>query len=493
MKKIQFISALLLVVMVLCSCTNTDYQKAIPANATLVVKADMKAISEKADFKNSPMMKMMDLSLAAVVKDKDVKKVKEYIDDPMKMGIDFSMPLYFFMVGENTLGLTMKMGNDDEVRDFLLLLNKQGLASKPLEKNGLMCGTLLDDICYSYDANTFLLLASMSGEESSAISRMAHELMDLKEADSFANTEAFERLNEEEKDVVCYAGFKVMQQMSGWEMLLPESLKPNDVDFISSLNFEEGRASLKLRVCGKTDKARQAIEEDGKNFGEIKGTFVDRASDSLMVWVGANMKGEWLLKRLKKSQNIKEVLFMMERVLDIEQMIRAVDGDVAIEYQMPDINSSEEPGHVMYAEVKNTDFMADVEDWIKMSEEYGLKMRQVGDDQYEVERNGKTDTYTWGVKDHVLYSAQGRDVCLTNGEGKNPLAAYKDDIRNSRYYVYVNLEQFPLEQLSGSEAMLMSALSGLKSIVLKSSAADEVTLTVDMKNKDENFLKQLLK
>ena len=184
---------------------------------------------------------------------------------------------------------------------------------------------------------------------------------------------------------------------------------------------------------------------------------------------------------------------MMERVLDIEQMIRAVDGDVAIEYQMPDFNSSEEPGHVMYAEVKNTDFMADVEDWIKMSEEYGLKMRQVGDDQYEVERNGKTDTYTWGVKDHVLYSAQGQDVCMTNGEGKNPLAAYKDDIRNSRYYVYVNLEQFPLEQLSGSEAMLMSALRGLKSVVLKSSVADELTLTVDMKNKDENFLKQLLK
>lgn len=494
MKRISLVSLVALMVMAFCSCTNTDYQKAIPANATVVVKADMKSMSEKADFKNSQMMKMVDLSLAAVVKGKDVKRVKEYIDDPTKMGIDFSMPIYFFMVGEDMLGVTMKMGDDDEVRDFLLLLNKQGLASKPQDKDGLMCGTLLDDISYSYDANTFLLLASMGGKEAAATSRMAHELMELKEEDSFISTAAFDRLNEEEKDVVCYTDFKLMQKFSGWEMLLPQSLKPNDIDFISSLNFEEGRASFKLQIGGKTDKARQAIEEDGKNFGEIKGAFVDRASDSLMVWMGVNMKGEWLMTRLKQSKNIKELLFMMERVIDIEQMVRAVDGDVAVEWQKVGIDAHEEPGHVMYAEVKNTDFMADVEDWMQMSKEYGVKMRQVGEDQYEVERDGKTDTYTWGVKDHVLYSAQGLNVCLSDREGKNPLADYKEDIQKSRFYVFVNMEQFPQEALRGSEggAWAMSALGTLKAIVLKSMAADEVTLTFEMKNKDKNFLKQLL-
>ena len=99
MKKIQLISALVLVVMALCSCTNTDYQKVIPANATVVVKADMKSISEKADFKDSKYKQMLDESLSAVVKGKDMDAVKAYIDDPMKMGIDLSMPFYFFMAG----------------------------------------------------------------------------------------------------------------------------------------------------------------------------------------------------------------------------------------------------------------------------------------------------------------------------------------------------------------------------------------------------------
>lgn len=250
MKKIQLISALVLVVMALCSCTNTDYQKVIPANATVVVKADMKSISEKADFKDSKYKQMLDESLSAVVKGKDMDAVKAYIDDPMKMGIDLSMPLYFFMAGEETVGLTMKVGNEDDVKDFLQLLNKQGMASKPQEKDGQMCGTLVDDIYYSYDKNTFLMLASLKGSGTSATSRMARELMTLKEDDSFISTDAFDRMNDEEQDVVCYTNLNVLPKnmLDGWKVLLPENISANDIDFISSLYFEDGAASLKLRV-----------------------------------------------------------------------------------------------------------------------------------------------------------------------------------------------------------------------------------------------------
>ena len=171
MKKFQFISALVMVVLALCSCTNTDYQNVIPANASLVVKVDMKSIAEKSDFKNSKWMKELDGSLGAVVSGKDMKSMKEYVADPMKIGIDFSMPLYFFMMADETMGMTMKVSDEDHVKDFLLLLNKQGLASKPQEKDHWMCGTIIDDIYYSYDGTTFLMLASMKGKRAFQISR----------------------------------------------------------------------------------------------------------------------------------------------------------------------------------------------------------------------------------------------------------------------------------------------------------------------------------
>ena len=299
-------------------------------------------------------------------------------------------------------------------------------------------------------------------------------------------------MNDEEQDVVCYTNLNVLPKnmLDDWKVLLPENISANDIDFISSLDFEDGAASLKLRVCGKTDEAKKVIEEEGKNFGNIKGKFLERTSDDMLLWLGVNMKGEWLMKQLKKSRNVKELLFMMERVVDIEQMINAVDGDVAVVYPMEGLGSHGKPDYRMYAEVKNTDFLADVKDWMATSKEYGMTYREVGNNKYVAEMDG--ETFTWGVEDNVLYSSKGQ--VAAPAKGSNPLEAYKKDIQNSRFFMFVNLEKLPLEQMGRSADMpIRDALSSLKAIVLKSADVDELTLTVALKDKNENFLKQLLK
>ena len=491
MKKIQLIAALVLVVIALCSCSNTDYQKVIPANATLVVKADLKSVSEKADFKHSKMMKMLDASLVAMVKGKDLKTVKGYIDDPMKMGIDFSMPLYLFMMGEDTFGLTMKMNDEGDVKDFLQLLNKQGMASKPQEKNGLMCGTLLDDIYYSYDKNTFLLLASMSGKGTSTTSKLARELMALKEDDSFISTEAYDRMNAEDEDLVTYTNGKLGKDLLSEVLsaLMPSSVDVKDIDALLSLNFENGKASFKTKVWGKTDKAQALLDEADKNFGTIEGKYIERMSDNAVIWMGTNVKGEWALGKLKESKSTKEMLFMLERAVDIEQMLRAVDGDVALELQMKNFDPENAPEYMVYAELKNSDFLADVNDWKESMKDYGMTMRDKGENQYVLTMDD--ESYLWGVQDKNLFFSSANAI---QGKGTKSLDAQKSDIKNSKCYIYVDMEKVPLVDFAKSAGMsfLVGPLKKLQSAVLKSASANEVTLTIELKNKNENFLKQLL-
>lgn len=493
MKKIQFLSLMAVVIMALCSCTNTDYQKAIPANATLVVKADMKSISEKADFKNSKWKTMLDASLIAVVKGKDMKNVKGYIDDPMKTGIDFSMPLYVFMVGEETAGMTMKVNDEGDVKDFLLLLQKQGLASKPVEKDGLMCGSLVDDISYAYDSKSFLLLASLKGKGTSATNRMAHELMSLKEDDSFASTEAFSRMNDEDDDVVTYTSGKWGEEILAYalEAFMPAEIDMKDLDAIMCLNFENGQASFKAKAWGKTDKAKALLDEADKNFGTIDGKYIERVSANTLVWMGANVKGEWALGKLKENKSIKEMLFMLERAVDIEQMLRAVDGDVALELQSEDGDLENMPEYVMYAELKNSDFLKDVDDWKASMKDYGISMNSRGDNQYALTMDG--DSYLWGVQSDDLFLSSENAVRGGNG-GIHSLAAHKDDIKKNKFYIYVDIEKIPLVDFAKQSGMsfLVEPLGELQSVVVKSSSIDEVTLTIELKDKGENFLKQLL-
>ena len=52
MKKLEFVSIVVMMLLALCSCNKTEYQNVIPANATFVAKVDTKAIAEKGDLPN---------------------------------------------------------------------------------------------------------------------------------------------------------------------------------------------------------------------------------------------------------------------------------------------------------------------------------------------------------------------------------------------------------------------------------------------------------
>ncbi len=490
MKKFQIISALVMVVLALCSCTNTDYQNVIPVNASLVVKVDMKSIAEKSDFKNSKWMKELDGSLGAVVSGKDMKSVKEYVADPMKIGIDFSMPLYFFMMADETMGMTMKVSDEDHVKDFLLLLNKQGLASKPQEKDHWMCGTLIDDIYYSYDGTTFLMLASMKGKNTT-ISRMARELTALKESDSFVSTEAFGRLNEEEKDVVMYVmSAQMIESLKMAGGVLPSSVY-KDVEALASLDFAQGEARIMGKLFAKTKDAQHLIDEANANLKKMNGRYLDKVSDDAAIWIGAGVKGEWLLEKIKENKELKTMLFATERAVDVEQMLKAMDGDVSLELPLLD---TEKVDYVLQAELNNTDFLADVNDWKLSQKDYGIEMKELEPQQYQLMLDGQT--YRWGVRDKDLYWATPRAVEHAENSADAKLKAYREQIEDSRLFLFVDWAKLAkgLSQ-SSNVALVMQMWNGffkIDALYWKLLSVEEGVVVIESKNKNENFLKQIL-
>lgn len=494
MKKIAIISSVLLMVLSLCSCNKTDYQKVIPANAMVVMKLDVRSIAEKSEFQKSSAMKTMEVGLQAVVSGKDLQQVKEYIDDPMKMGIDLSMPIYAFMVDTETYGITMKMDNEDAMKDFLLLLNKQGLASKPKEKNGVNSGILLTDFNYTYDETTFLLMASTHGGGKK--NNVAQQLMNLTDEDSFVGTEGFERMSNEEQDVVIYANLATLpaNEVKDVSEIFPKMAKYyKDIETMLSLNFDKGEAQMKVQVYAKTSEVQQLLDEANSNFDVIEGQYLDKVSNEMLVWMGAHVKGEWLLKEVKENMFLKSFLFAFERAVDIEQMLKAVDGDVSLEVPMSRFDKAE-MDFVAFAKLNNSKFLSDVADWKMSHKDYGIVMTDKGNNQYVMNIDGKA--FNWGVN--------GDDLCLGTAKAFNqskkaessPLKPYEKYIKDSQMFIFVNMAAFELDKILDSshqdDAWMKKGLGSINAIIMKSSSVNEMTLVIDMKNKNENFLKQLL-
>ena len=491
-KRISVISLVALMVLSLCSCSNTDYQKVIPASSPLVVKVDVRSLAEKSEFNKSEAMQTMENALAAMVSDKDMNQVKELMKDPMGMGFDLSVPVYAFMADMETFGLTIKVDDEEAVKEFLLLLNRQSMSSKPVEKDGLMCGTLLDDFTYAYDGQRFLLLGSSKG--TSKAGGLVHQLMNQDEKQSFVSAEGYERLEDGNEDVVVYMDFAGLPDeiMTDFVEMLPKSLRYKELEAVAGLMFEKGEAQLSAKVFGKTQEAKNIIKETNDNLDEIDGEYLDKVSDEALLWFGAGVKGKWLLGKIKESKMLNELLFALEQAVDVEQMLRAIDGDVSLEIPALD---AERGGmeFVAYAELDNSKFLADVEDWKMSHKDYGIEMREKEKNQYVLTMKG--ETYSWGVDGDNLYMGTARAFNHSKESTGALLKPYKKQIKDNQMFLLVNIAALGLDRQVSDREMgadwAMKYLRGINAIILKSPSADQATLVIEMKNKDENFLKQL--
>lgn len=491
MKKIHLIAAMMLAVLALSSCSNMDYKNVIPAHAPLVMEIDIRAIAEKSEFQQSKTMKELQKNLSLMVSDKDMGTVKEYIDNPISMGLDFSMPVYAFMADMQTLGLTMKVDDEDAVKDFLLLLNEQGMASKPQEKNELICGTLLDDMAYTYDGTTFLLLASLEKSGGAKNTKLAQQLMGQKWEDSFFYGKKF---GDVYGCVKCYAcgGNLPKEVMTPLLEFLPKNIKPSDVDVVAGLNFEKGTATLTTALIAKTDEAQKLIDEANENMSKIEGRYIDKVSDNAVIWMGAGVKGKWLLEKIKANKTLNGLLFASERAVDVGQMLQAIDGDVSLELSASELDGNKVE-HMMYAQLDNSNFLADVDDWKESHKDFGIEMKDKGKNQYLLTVDGQT--YDWGVLDDDLYWGTVQAFNQSKKSTGALLKPYEGKIKRSQMFLLLNLEALGRDGGVSSIALL-SQIWGhylhIKSIILQSWSANGMALTIEQKNKDENFLKQIL-
>ena len=485
MKSLRF-SLFVLVLLALCSCSKKDYLKVIPADATVVASVNLRSLAEKSDFANAAIMGMMGGN------EGDLQKYK---DNPMETGIDFEQPLYVFLTRENLYGIVMKVSDKGDLEEFFSALHKQNVVSRPTEHKGLMCGTM-GTINYAFNGEALLLLDGVSGRNAS--SNLLVKMMD-NEGESFADTDAYERMGGADgKDVVVYTNLGYMPAVLQKEFkayLQYGQLKMSDIEFISSLDFVDGSAIVETKWWGRTEKAQKVIDESKDCWRVIDGSYMNDLPQGALAWIGAGVHGDKFLEKLKGNAQAKEALFLLERGIDVEQIVRSIDGDVSVVIPATALNGTE-VDFAGKAKLKSTSFLAEVDDWKSGMAEFGISMRSEGKGAYALSMDGKE--IHWGAEGNDLYFATTKAYQQMQSKGGSAvLKDYEDDIKKCLFFVYVDLQE--IQRMNNVATLCAMAsnfgvnLQGMKAIVLKSSAHDEMVLQIDMKNDNENFLKQLFK
>ena len=491
MKIIKLFLPLLLVVMLFSSCDKSDYVDAVPKNASLVVEVNMADIATKGGIAKSKLLASVKSKLDYVVSGDDKAKIIELFDNPEKIGIDFTMPVYAFNAS-GSFGIAARLSDESSFEDFIKILANQGLAVQPTERDGAKWVSLLDELDMVYKDDVLLITMPLESDGSAMNKRNAASWISQDADDSFTATDSYERMQETEGDVVAY--FNVDQYAGKLKSLMFKDLHNADVSALASLSFDNGCAKMKASLYTDDPKAKAAIEEYGKNMRKIKGQYIDSPMEDFMAWFCCNVDGNWLLPILKGDKDIKSLMFMVERGIDIEQIVKSIDGDLAL--TVPKMNPADETAGFDFmatAELKNTDFLADVDSWKASMKDYGLSMQQTGRNQYELLTGDSK--INWGVDSKELYFATENAYKLNAFSGRSTLLKEQaDKIKDSRAYLYVNLASLPmveLSQLMGVGHEYSFVFANLKAFTFSMKDASEFEASLMLKNSKENFLKQI--
>ena len=491
--KMKNLKWVLMLSIALVSCQKKAYIQTIPKEASMVVSANIANIATEADLKNTSLMQMVNTYVGMITASDAKQQIQSYVESPEKMGVDFMSPFYFFQAGD-FVGVTMRIADEGDMEDFLEMLSTQGIAKKQGETDGVKTALLMDDLVMAYNDDTCLLLGKVEGGQDTR--HAAIELMQQAEEESFVATEAYEKMQKKGKgDLVAYSNGSALSKtmLEDVKSFLPAGVRPTDVEIVSAYSFENGKAVLGMEINGKSKEIQKLLKDGNENFHKIEGRYIKAPQENFAVWACAGVKGPWLLEQLKQETHTKQLLLLLERAIDIEQIIRNVDGDVAITLPKSILGADnlEQMDYMLTAHVQNTDFLKDVDYWQKTMKDYGMTMSKSKGNDFILKAG--ENTLNWGVDDEdVYFSSANMFAANAVSQRSDLLSAYEKQIKKSQIFLYVNLDMLFASYRNASVPYIDNAIRQLKSLILQSESSNSVELTIELKDSSVNFLKALL-
>ena len=484
-KCIKHIYVILALIFMLSACTNNEknYTTVIPKDATLVVKANMKNLVEKSDLSNSPIIAMAKQSLG-VLMGKDAKKhVEDIMNDPSLTGLNFDLPVYLFQTKNNYTGLSICVDDESLLDEFLNALSGQNICTKVKERDGLKCCKLLDDINVAYDDNTLLLLVRVEDKGISSTQNdgaVIQQLFDYNEDNSFIMSENAKKMNDMNcEDFQIYSNLAAIpsQYIEDYKSLLPAGVNYSDVNVIFGVDFLKGSVSVKTLLCGNNAKAQKIIDDGYDSFKPIQGTYLSNIPKNNKTWICFGSNGKKGLEQIKKFPAVKEMLTALNLGIDADNIIRAIDGDVLL-LSSKSADKSEtyddvlkEADFSLVANLKNSDFMKDMDYWMESSKEYGVNIVPFKD-QYKLRIEDKD--YYMDVKKNNLYFG------TIPSSLKDFITSIKNDKDVVGKYIYAQIN-------------LKEQVDFIDKVTISSSGVGEITINILTQDKSDNVLKQILK
>lgn len=497
-------SALLVVLTNACS-KQADYTDSIPGTATEVMSIDLKSLADKAGAKDKENKKALQQLLESMKNEMNAatfQQVEAVMKDPSQSGIDLTAPLYLFRDSIYNKGaLVAKVSDEGKLKSFLQVAQKEQLATEIAEKDGYSYTTLNGSVLVAFNAST-LLATGYNGKSQleKAQANVTASLQQPKDK-SFGNTPLCKKMQSLDGDIDMVYSSESLLQLYGLPLnaqALGNTAYLKDNKILLSFSFEKGSIELDIENYTENKEVQELMEKHLKCFPPIKNTFLEYFPESTLALFTTGLDGEKLYNALQESEEIRNNLSVNDAE-ELKEVLELFDGDLSV--GLTNVTLSNAPAFLAYATLKNAGALdklydkktADAAGWMK-------KIVKLDKGSY-VYKDRKMNIF-FGERDKQLYATNDETLYKSICKAADPSAqktTYAGNLKGKQTAFVVNAEailNLPIVQMmigfGGKQVAVYQLFASQVSYLQATGKDGKATVVMQLKNKDENALKQIV-
>ena len=386
MKKWSFyfsVVALAMVVLLLGSCSKTDYLNAIPSKSTALISIDVQKMAENSRLEDK----------------ENVLKSLLHVDDASKCGIDVSEKIYLFESPDGNLGLCAKVADEGDLEDWVTALGKEKLCTGLTEKKGFHFSVLNHSWVVGFSDKALLVMGPVVADAQSELQRQMVKMLDADEEQGIKGTPMFERLDSMSSSLSMVAQAQALPEkfIAPFTLGAPKDADASQVVIAAEMEVKNGLFVMKGETFSFNKSVDAALKSATANYRPIKGLYVKSMPNDAVAGIFMNVDGKKFLPMMQSNKGIQQMLLGINTAIDMDNIIRSVDGDMAI--VLPSFTDSN-LRLAMSAKLGNSKWLEDVDYW-KQSCPQGSSIADWGKNAYYY-TDGKTSFY-FGVTDDMQF------------------------------------------------------------------------------------------
>lgn len=376
---------MVLSVLLLASCSGSDYLNAIPKKSTALISVDMQQMS--ADGTKAQQAGMLQSLL--------------HVDDVSQCGIDLGEKLYLFESADGNLGLCAKVSDEGDMEAWLSALAKRHICTPAKERKGFHFAVLKDSWVVGFSDNALLVMGPVVADAQAQLQQKMVKYLKAEEEEGITASPMFERLQTIESPMAMVAQAQALPEkfVAPFTLGAPKDTDPSQVVIAAEMSVADGILQIKGETFSFNKTIDDALQKAAKTYRPIKGTYLRSMPTDALAGIFMNIKGEQFLPMMQSNRSLQTLLMGINQAVDMDNIIRSVDGDMGI--VMPTLGD-DNLRMMMAAKLAHSKWLGDVDYWKKSCPD-GAKIANWGKNSY-CYTDGKTSFYFGVTDDNQFFS-----------------------------------------------------------------------------------------